>query len=305
MTEENLQVNYAADDEIDLSELWGILWGAKWLVLGITCVFAIGSVTFALVQTEIYRSEALLAPAESRQSNNSMLGQLGAAANIVGISVGNQAGDQINTAIAILRSREFARQFIENHDLLPQLMAGVWSEAENRSIIDSKIYDIENEEWLGQKPSNWEAVNKFRSILAVTRNQDTGLITVAVEWHDPIQAQRWVNRIVSDVNNRAKQHDLEEASNAIDYLRQQLQSTQLVEMQRIFNQLIESQTRVVMLADVRDEYVFRVIDAAVVPEERVSPNRAAISILGTLLGGFLAIVFVFLRQSMKSGRRIS
>ena len=46
--------------------------------------------------------------------------------------------------------------------------------------------------------------------------------------------------------------DASEANGAIEYLRRQLEQTQLVDMQRLFYQLIESQARITMLADVRD-----------------------------------------------------
>ncbi len=289
-------LNYQYEDEINLLELWYILWGEKIVIIAITSFFAIASVVYALSQTEIYRAEALLAPAEVRQSNNPLLGQLGAAAGIIGLNLNNEGSDQISTAMAILQSREFARQFIDKHSLLPYLMAGKWNKAEQRSVIDPTLYDAESDAWLNQQPSEWEAANKFNGILSVNRNRDTGLVTVAMEWHDPNQAQQWVNLMVADVNNLLKQQDLEEASSAIDFLQQQLQNTQLVEMQRAFYQLIESQTRIVMLADVRDDYVFRFIDPAVAPEEKIRPQRRLICIVGTMLGGMLAIMFVFIRR---------
>src|SRR5690606_17452194 len=94
-----------------------------------------------------------------------------------------------------------------------------------------------------------------------------------------------------------KEQDVTEANSAIAYLRKQLDSTQLVEMQRVFFDLIESQTRIIMLADARDDYVFRVIDPAVAPEEKVRPRRGLIAVLGTLSGGLLAVIFVLLRHA--------
>ena len=64
-------------------------------------------------------------------------------------------------------------------------------------------------------------------------------------------AERWVNTLIRSINQEVKQKDLTDAISAIEYLRKQLESTQLVEMQRVFYDLIESQTRISMLADVR------------------------------------------------------
>ena len=40
-----------ADDEIDLRELFGILWAEKWLIVSITAIAAVLSVIYSLLQT--------------------------------------------------------------------------------------------------------------------------------------------------------------------------------------------------------------------------------------------------------------
>jgi uncharacterized protein involved in exopolysaccharide biosynthesis len=64
--------------------------------------------------------------------------------------------------------------------------------------------------------------------------------------------------------------------------------------------LIQSQTETVMLAEVRQEYVFKTIDPAVAPEEKSKPSRALICVLGTLLGGMLGVVIVLIRHYAQS-----
>ncbi len=132
------------------------------------------------------------------------------------------------------------------------------------------------------------------------QDRNTGLVRGAIEWHDPVVASHWVNDLISSLNREIKAADVEEANNSITYLQQQLANTQLVEMQRVFYQLIESQTRVTMLADVRDEYVFQVIDPAVVPDQRIAPRRSLIAIIGTMAGFFFVIVFIFITQMIQS-----
>ena len=57
-----------------------------------------------------------------------------------------------------------------------------------------------------------------------------------------------MNKFVAAINTNVRTQDKEEANNAIAYLRRQLEQTQLVDMQRVFYQLIESQTRITLLA---------------------------------------------------------
>jgi uncharacterized protein involved in exopolysaccharide biosynthesis len=292
------------DDEIDLLELWNIVWAGKWLIVAMTAAAVVLSVIFALLQTNIYRAEAVLAPAESGQSaGGGLASQFGGAAALLGVNLGGSGGSTVTTAIAIMTSREFIGRFIEERGLLVPLFAGKWDNTSKTSLIDPETYDEQNQRWLLEngQPTQLEAYRKFNEVLNISApNRDTGLVNVSIDWQDPVLASRWVNQLVADINRDIRLRDVAEANNAISYLRQQLEATQLVEMQRVFFQLIESQTRITMLADVRDEYVFRVIDSAVVPDQKVAPRRSLIAIIGTMAGGMFALILVFIRHAMRT-----
>ncbi|QFT85277.1 Tyrosine-protein kinase wzc [Halomonas sp. THAF12] len=49
-----------ADDEIDLGRLFGLLLDHKWWIIGITAVFAVAGVAYALLATPVYRADALV-----------------------------------------------------------------------------------------------------------------------------------------------------------------------------------------------------------------------------------------------------
>jgi uncharacterized protein involved in exopolysaccharide biosynthesis len=66
-------------------------------------------------------------------------------------------------------------------------------------------------------------------------------------------------------------------------------------MQTVFYQLIEEQTKTIMLAEVSPEYVFQTIDPANFPDEKTKPNRPLIVILGTFFGVMLSLLIVLIR----------
>ena len=70
-------------------------------------------------------------------------------------------------------------------------------------------------------------------------------------------------------------------------------------MQRVFYDLIESQTRVSILADERGQCVFQVVDLAMVPDQAVAPRTSLIAIVGTMAGGMLALMIVFIRRMIR------
>lgn len=295
----NQQFNSEQEDEIDLRELIGILWAEKWLVIGITGLAAILSVVYALMQVNVYRAEAVLAPAEEQQGNSGLGSQLGGAAALLGVNVGAGGGDRVTTALAVLNSREFIGKFINEHALVVPLFAGVWDKVFEASQIDPAIYNEALDQWMkvDTEPTQLEATRAFKKILSISGpDRETGIVTIAIDWHDPVLASKWVNGLIADINRDLRIRDVNEANNAITYLRNQLESTPLVEMQRVFYQLIESQTRITMLADVREEYVFRVIDPAVVPDQKIAPRRAMICILGVMLGGMFSLLLIIVRR---------
>ena len=53
------------DDEIDLRELFAVLWAGKIKIIFITAIFAVASVIYALSVPNQYKATALLAPAQA------------------------------------------------------------------------------------------------------------------------------------------------------------------------------------------------------------------------------------------------
>lgn len=290
--------NYV-QDEIDVRKLFGILWAEKWLIIVVTAAAAVISVVVSLMMTEIYHAEAILVSAESEQSAGGLAAQFGGAAALLGVSIGGGGGDDISNAIAIIRSRQFIGRFIAENNLFVPLFASRWDKNEKRSIVDEKIYNTVTGEWLRESgaPTEREAYRLFSEILLVSGpDRENGIVTLAINWHNPVEAAAWANQLVASINREVRARDVSEANNAIAYLRRQLESTQLVEMQRVFYQLIESQTRITMLADVREEYVFRMIDPAVTPDRKSAPNRSLIVILGTIAGGVIGLMVAVCRR---------
>ena len=178
------------EDSIHLMELVAVLWQRKSLLVGVTSLFAVAGVAYALLSTPIYRAEVVLAPTEPEQGPNLSAG-LGGLASLAGIDFGSSAdGAQ---AVATLRSRAFAEEFIRDKDLLPVLFADEW--------------DVSNDRWLDDDPEDWPDIRdgvKFflEDVRSVTEDRNTGSITLAIEWPDPELAAGWADELVYRVNER-------------------------------------------------------------------------------------------------------
>ena len=298
------------DDEIDLRELFSVIWQGKWLIIAITAIFAIGAVIFALMQPNTYKSEALLAPASEEQGGglSALAGQFGGLASMAGINLGGGGGvDKTQMAIEVLKSRQFASQFIQNHNILPDLMAAErWDMANDKLVYDDELYNPQTKTWIREvkapfkpEPSMQEAFKAFTKVIAVNSAKDTGMVTISVEHLSPSVAQQWVTWLIKDINKVMKERDVTEAYRSSEFLENQIAKTNVADIRTILYQLIEEQTKTIMFAEVRDEYVFKTIDPALVPEEKAGPKRALICVLGTMLGGMLAVMIVLIRHFVR------
>lgn len=298
--------NNIADDEIDLRELFAVIWQGKWLIIAITALFAVASVVYAISQPNIYKSEALLAPAEQEGGDglSALAGQFGGLASLAGVNLGGGSSNKAQLAIEVLKSRQFTSDFIQKHNILPDLMAAEsWNMQTNTVVYDSEIYDAQNDKWVREvdapfkpKPSMQEAYKEFSEILAASTDKESGMVKISIEHVSPYVAQQWVEWLIQDINKTMKQRDVLEALKSTEFLTQQLEQTKIADIRAVLYKLVEEQTKTIMFAKVRDEYVFKTIDAALVPEEKFKPKRALICVLGVLLGGMLSVMIVLIRH---------
>lgn len=301
-----------ADDEIDLGQLWAVIWAGKWWIIGISLLAAILAVVISLQMPNIYRAKVVAAPSEEAQGGGigAMAGQLGGLASLAGINLGAGKVDKAAFAQEVLKSRAFIVAFIQRHQLLVPLMAASgWQIESDKLVIDEALYDVATAAWVRKVkppqpviPSDWEAFEAFQKIFNVAQDKQSGMVTISVDHYSPTVAAQWASLLVADINDAMRERDVSEAKRSIEFLKQHLQKTSVAEVQNIFYQLIEQQAKTIMLAEVRPEYVFKTVDPAVAPEKQEKPKRAMIVVLATMLAGMLASLFVLVRGFRKSAQ---
>ena len=266
------------------------------------------SVLIALNIPNKYRSEALLTPRTSGGAAGGLVGQMasqvGGLASLAGIELGG-LGEKgiVTTALEILQSRYFFEKYLYDEILIEMMAVESWDEATGRLILDPSLYEEAKNTWVREaadarlkaKPSVQEAYIHFASeYLNVSQDRNTAFITVSITHLSPIVAKKWVERMVNGINEEVRARDLEEAQKSVEFLRQQRKETNIVSLSEVFAELIEQQTKTMMLANASKEYVFQVIEPPVAPEFKSEPQRAIICILGTFFGFMTSIIFVLL-----------
>jgi uncharacterized protein involved in exopolysaccharide biosynthesis len=264
-----------------LLAVWRVLWNNKVLIIACALVAAGIAVYLALTAKPMFRGEVTVAQVDNQQMGmaGALAGQFGGLANLVGVNLGALGGDGREIQ-ALLKSRRLAEEFVVRKKLVPLLYP------------DTKPL-----------PTLWFAVRHFRdSVVSIHEDKRSGLTQVSVTWDDPVTAATLANEYVGLANELMRARAIAESQASIDYLNAQMLKTDEVQIRNGMFNLIESETKRLMLANVKSEYALAVIDPAVPPELRYSPRRTLMVILGFLIGGVLGTIIAFVRHIVRQAR---
>ncbi len=277
--------------DIGLADIWRVVWSGKWFVVASVVLFSALGVTYALLAQPVYKADVSLLQVETRGSQGlgGQLSQLGGLASLAGINIG---GANRVEPLAVLRSREFAQQFIERNGIEKILLQDMWDEKAGKWKEEGKA-----------APDIRDAVEKLnRRVRRITDDRKVGLITLSIQWKDGETAARWANAMVKQVNEQMRERALMESSDNLKYLQTELASASQVSLQQAIGRMIQAEMERAMLAKGNPEYAFRVIDKAQIPKHRAWPRRALICIAAAFAGGVIGLAFVLFRSRLLSGR---
>jgi hypothetical protein len=292
------------DDEIDLREIFSVLWqGRVTIVLG-TVIGAILSVGYALSLPNIYEAKALLAPKDASSGLSGLAGQFGGLAGLAGINIGGGEASKTLIALETLKSRSFFAEYIYEDVLVALMAAKGWDRESGKIIVNEELYDPLSREWIREaqgpfkkQPSVQEAYEVFiGNHLRVSSDAETGLVGLTIKHYSPSLARDWVWVILRGIETSTRKKEVREAERSIVFLKSESAENSLISLNEVFASLIEEQTKKLVLAKASEEYVFEVIEPPVVAERKSEPKRSLICILGCFLAGILSVLFVLIKN---------
>ena len=288
-------------EEVSLKDIIKVCFSGLPLIIFLTMIFSISSVFYSLSLPNLYTSQVTLI-ANDTNSMNAMPSGMGGLASLAGVSVA-PSQNKSNEALAILESKKFLSSFIEKNNITPEILASKgWDSANNKIIYDVNIYDEKNKKWVrpanklqSSNPTLLEAQEVFlKDNLSIIYDQQTGFVIISLEYFSPYLAKEWLELIVMSLNKELKNYEVDKAEKSILYLENLLTSTRNKELASIFNNLIGKETKTIMLASSREEYFFRTLDPAFLPEKKSKPSRAIICVIGAIAGFSLSLFLIFL-----------
>jgi uncharacterized protein involved in exopolysaccharide biosynthesis len=298
------------DDEIDLLELWKVIWQGKWFIAGFTLACTLVAVLVTLFVLPVtYRSEAVLIPTETPGG-----GALAGLAASLPIPISLPGGGKSDSIAAFLKSRNLQERLLTKYDLLPRLYPDLWDE-------EKKGWLVENEK---DKPTVIKVIQSeaLKSVYQVKQDKNTNLISLAWVEQDPAFAALMLARIIKELQyyldneyeTDAKrerefvEQQLAKATKELEHWEQQVPAKDLplariqrehMAAQAVYTEL-RKQVELARINEAKELIRFKVLDSPYVPEQRFKPKRAMICALTLVASGMLAVFIVFGQHMVRS-----
>ena len=279
----------------------------KWLLIFSLNFFScLVLIAYALSLPNIYSSTSKLIPTESANSGTSTLASLasryGNISQAIGLDFGG-GGNKVALAVAILSSRTFFEKHIYEKVLVDLMAVKGWDNTKNQLEYNVDIYDPENDAWkvdttskASFKPSKQRSYEAFLGRLSINdETKHSGFLHITTEHFSPYVAKKWNSLLIKSINEEVRSQDIEMSQNAVNFLLDQIQSTKLASLESLFANLIEEQTKTIMLAKVSRNYVFNLVEKPFVEERKSKPNRARLCVIGAIIIFAFSLILVLLR----------
>lgn len=278
--------------EIDIKDFVLFVWSKKYLVSVITFSFLVLFIIYSIFLPNTYTSFAMLAPVNTDTNLTKRLNSFSSLASFAGISLPAESINKSREGIERLQSYDFfVNEFLPKVNLEDLMAAKSWDKVNNILTYDDDIFNINEKKWVRDvslpklpKPSDQEAFREFQKIFTVVEDDKTLYASLYIDHISAEIAKEWLEIIVQSINENMRNEDIKVASSSIDYLSELSGDTNLSDVKAALSKLLEEQMQILMLTNVRDEYIFKTISSPLAPENPSGPNRLFIWFIGIFLG---------------------
>jgi capsular polysaccharide biosynthesis protein len=125
------------------------------------------------------------------------------------------------------------------------------------------------------------------------------MITISVEFRNPEMAARILDYYIRTLNDHMTSEAKRVAEVNMKYLEEQISKTPDPFIKQKIYTLIAQQIETSMMAEVKENFAFKVIDPPKAPDRKVKPQRALMVILSFGVSLFVGILAVFSREYFK------
>ena len=304
------------EDEINLLDYWRVIWKRRKLIGYIVLAAVVLTAVYSLTMTNVYQAKAVITPVASRDGSGSS-----SVASMMAQQFGIiQAGPAPGTEIFnLLKSNVVRERMLEKYQLMPVLFPEKWDPKRKQwkkgdggwgfslnplALIGVARKLVGPEDVVAKKkdpsvPDEWDGIRMLTNIIAVTQNLKENTITISVDFRDPEMAATIAKNLMDTLVDYIAAEAKRVSSINRKYLEAQLaENTDPFIKQKIY-MLIAQQIETVTMAEIKENFAFKVIDPPKAPDRKIKPKRAQMVMLSFVVALFIGIFAAFLLEYLE------
>ena len=268
----------ANECEINLLDYVKIILKNTKLIACVVGIIVIATTIVSLLMTPVYEAKTVIIPAGVTTKDSGMSGLLATQFGIAPPTAPISA-----EIVNILRSNALKERIIANNNLLPVLFEG--KQGDKRQTKDK----------LG-----WMGIRALSGMMKVNFTPKDNVIEISVQFKDPKIAADILQFILAELTNYMSSETKRVAETNQKYLESQLNKVADPFIKAKIYSLIAQQIETSMMAEVKENFAFKVLDPPKVPDRKIKPKRAQIVTISFVVSLFLGMLAAFGKEYLAS-----
>ncbi len=296
------------DEEVTLHDFWNVIWKRKLSIILLVVISGLSAAVYSFSIENTYQATAVIMPVSGKEAEQGSLSAL------IGGAAGFALPGSISTSeiLNLLKSDILMKEIIERHDLMPILLYKQWDKEKKVWKKDKQSYlslimqrvKPENRKISNDKgndtPTVMDGIRALRNITKVNNNIRENAITISIEFYDPEISAKMVNYFLGTLNEHMSNEAKRVAEINKKYFEEELLKTADPLLKQKIYGLIAQQIEKSVIADVKENFAFKVVDPPMVPDKKIRPQRRRMLILSLtvafFVGIFLSLFFEYIKN---------
>jgi uncharacterized protein involved in exopolysaccharide biosynthesis len=263
------------NDEINLLDYINVLKKHRRLILIIVAISVFITALTSFLLPEIYEARAIIMPTAQRNEQRG----LNTIAMQFGISTPSTSN--VSEIVSLLRSNILMERVIKRHKLIPIFFKKDLKETSNND-------------------KTWKGIRYLKSIFDVKHNQREGIIELSAEFKDPRIAADIINYILTELTDYMSSEAKRVAETNKKYLESLLDRNSDPLIREKIYSLIAQQIETSMMAEVKENFAFKIIDPPRAPDKKIKPKRRMNVMLSFVVSLFAGVFIAFFKEYIEN-----
>lgn len=296
-------------DEIYLIDYLHAIWKRKLLIIITVAASVLATAVYSLFMKDVYQAKAVISPITDKPGGEGLAAMAQQFGGIAGIGLPTSAST--SEIMNLLNSNVLRERVARKYRLLPVLFPEQWDEEKKawKKAEGGLSLNLSSEAMKRAKgaqagassdgPSMWDAIRMLEGVMSAKNNPASNTITLSAEFPDPELASALVNYFLVELVEHMSEESKKMAGANARYLENLLKTTaDPIIRQKVYN-LLTQQIEISMMAEMKENFAFKVIDPSRPPDVRIRPKKKHIVFLSLVISMFASVILALFIEHVK------